>query len=127
MMRGLVLGILLSTILAGCGPPAEEPLIGAFFQASRLRDRTALQKLATTSFDPAAQGMIISFDITGVSVKEHGALTTKDVAISAPVRMMSGHVVQKRLVVTIEQRERGGWMVTAVTEVPASAPSTPPS
>jgi hypothetical protein len=112
--------------MAGWSPRAEEPILGEFFHASRLRDRTALQKLATASFDPAVQGIITTFEITGVSSRREGNGAVKDVSIVAPVTLMSGQVVEKRLVVTIEQSD-GRWIVTAITDGPASGPSTPPS
>ena len=49
----------------GCGPRPEEPLLGEFFNASRLRDRTALQKIATTIFDPARDGIVTGFEHHG--------------------------------------------------------------
>jgi hypothetical protein len=125
MIRLLMLVVALGTTAAGCAPRAEEPILGQFFSASRLRDRTALQKLATVSFDPAVQGIVTSFEITSVAVRRSGGRTLKDVAISAPVKLFSGQVVQKNLVVTIES-EDGGWIVTAITDAPA-VPSTPPS
>jgi hypothetical protein len=125
MIRGLLLAVAIATTLAGCGSRAEAPILAEFFHASRLRDRTALQRLATTSFDPA-QGMITDFQITAVAARQNGDVATKDVSISAPVRLLNGQVVQKRLVVTMELRDRR-WIVSAVTEVPASVPSTPPS
>lgn len=126
MIRALMLAIALATAIAGCSPRAEEPVLGAFFHASRLRDRTALQKLATVSFDPAVQGIITGFEITGVSTRRERDLATKDVAISAPVTLMSGQVVEKRLVVTIQQMD-GRWIVVAITDGAAPGPSTPPS
>ena len=52
MTRALMLAVALAATLAACSPRTEEPILSGFFNASRLRDRTALQKLATTSFDP---------------------------------------------------------------------------
>ncbi len=112
-------------ILTGCGPRAEEPVLGEFFHASRLRDRTALQKLATVSFDPAVEGIITSFAITSVATAHEGGRTVKTVAISAPVTRLTGEVEQKNLVVTIERGE-DRWIVTAITGAPA-APSLPRS
>jgi hypothetical protein len=130
MIRAPLLATALATALAialaGCSPRAEEPILGEFFHASRLRDRTALQKLATTSFEPAVQGIVRSFDIIAVTTRRDGDRTIKDVSISAPVAMPSGQVVEKRLVVTLEQRDRR-WVVTAITDGSASGPSTPPS
>jgi hypothetical protein len=125
MIRAL-LAVGLAAALAGCSPRAEEPILGAFFQASRLRDRTALQKLATASFDPATQGIVTKFEITGVSSRREGDVAVKDVVILAPVRSMNGRVVEKRLVVTIAQLD-GRWMVVAITDAAASGPLTPPS
>jgi hypothetical protein len=125
MIRALV-AVALAAAMAGCSPRAEEPILGAFFHASRLRDRTALQKLATTSFDPAVQGIITRFEITGVSSRRERDLATKDIAIEAPVTLMSGKVVEKRLVVTIQQID-GRWIVVAITDAAAPGLSTPPS
>jgi len=126
MIRTLMLAIALATAMAACSPRAEEPILGAFFHASRLRDRTALQKLATVSFDPAVRGIITGFEITGVSTRRERDVAVKDVAISAPVTLMSGQVVEKRLVVTIQQMD-GRWMVVAITDAADPGPSTPPS
>jgi hypothetical protein len=125
MIRAL-LAIVLVTAMAGCAPRAEEPILGAFFHASRLRDRTALQRLATASFDPSVQGIVTSFEITSVSARRERNLAMKDVAIRAPVTLMSGQVVEKRLIVTIEERD-GRWMVVAIMDAAAPGPSTPPS
>jgi hypothetical protein len=125
MIRAIV-AVALAAAIAGCSPRAEEPILGAFFNASRLRDRTALQKLATASFDPAARGIITTFEITSVSSRRTSSGAAKDVSIRAPVRLMSGQVVEKQLVVTIEQSD-GRWIVTAITDGPGSGPSTPPS
>ena len=125
MIPRLTLLAALGALVAGCAPRAEEPILGAFFHASRLRDRTALQKLATASFDPAVQGIITNFAITGVDAWHDGARTVKHVTIAAPVKLFSGQVVQKNLVVTIE-RAGERWIVTSITDAPA-APSTPRS
>ena len=100
--------------------------------AKRLRDRTALQKIATASFDPAAQGIITGFNITGVVTSRAGGRETKDVAISAPVKLPSGEIRRQQLVVTLERDESGSiagvagrWIVTAIRDA-AGAPSSPP-
>ncbi len=126
MIRALLLAVALAAAMAGCSPRAEEPVLGAFFHASRLRDRTALQKLATVSFEPAVDGIITGFEITGVSTRRERGGATKDVAISAPVTMMSGQVIEKRLVVGIQQVD-GRWIVVAIRDAAAPGPSTPPS
>ena len=125
MIRRLMLLVAIGTAIASCSPRAEQPILGEFFHASRLRDRTALQKLATVSFDPAVHGMITNFAITSVDARHDGGRTVKTVAISAPVKLLGGQVVQKNLIVTLE-RTGERWIVTSITGAPA-APSTPRS
>jgi hypothetical protein len=125
MIRLLVMAVALATAAGGCGHRAEEPVLGEFFHASRLRDRTALQKLATVPFDPAVQGIVTTFEIGLVTPRRDGDRRLKEVTIAAPVRMLSGEVVQKNLVVTLELAG-GRWIVTAITDAPA-VPSPPQS
>lgn len=131
MNRVLRLVVALAATLAACSPRTEEPILSGFFNASRLRDRTALQKLATTSFDPAAHGIITSFNMTGVVTRQAGGRVTKEVSISAPVKLLSGQTLQKNLVVTLERDGAGSgsiaarWIVTAIRDA-AGGPSPPP-
>ena len=131
MTRVLALAVALAAF-AACAPRPEEPILSGFFNASRLRDRTALQKIATASFDPAAQGIITGFNITGVVTSRAGGRETKDVAISAPVKLPSGEIRRQQLVVTLERDESGSiagvagrWIVTAIRDA-AGALSSPP-
>ena len=131
MTRVLALAVALAAC-AACAPRAEDLILSGFFSASRLRDRTALQKIATASFDPAAQGIITSFSITSVASSRAGGRETKDVAISAPVKLPSGEIRQEQLVVTLERDESGSiagvagrWIVTAIRDA-AGDPSSPP-
>ena len=130
MTRVLALAVAL-TAAAACAR-AEEPILGAFFNASRLRDRTALQRIATVSFDPAAQGIITSFRITGVVPGHAGGREAKQVAISAPVQLPGGQIREEQLVVTLEHDVTGAvsgvagrWIVTAIRDA-AGDPSSPP-
>jgi hypothetical protein len=125
MSRRRLAAIGICVTVASCGR-AEQPVLAEFFNASRLHDRTALQKLATTSFNPAVDGVVTSFEIVDVAAKRNLDVPAKEVSISAPVRLPTGDVVHKRLVVTLEQRD-ARWIVTAVTPAPAPAPSIPPS
>ncbi len=115
---------LLALMLVACSTGPEFALLTQFFAASRLRDLTALHKVATVVFEPAVSGTVTSFDITGVV--DRG--TSKEVSIAAPVRLPDGKMVVKRFVVTVQ---RG--LVTAISEPPAprsiegpAAASTPP-
>jgi hypothetical protein len=110
--RGVVL---LTLLVSNCSGAADRSLITQFFAASRLRDLTALSKISTVVFEPAADGIVTSFDITGVA----GDAASKQVSISAPVRLPDGRTVLKNYAITIQ---RG--MITAISE-PAASPSIP--
>ena len=126
MSCGLLLVVALAAAQAACAPRPEAPILGEFFNASRLRDRTALQKIATTSFDPAAHGIITSFDITAVVTREAAGRASKDVSISAPVKLPDGQTLQKDLVVTLERDGSASgsaaerWIVTAIRDAAAA-------
>jgi hypothetical protein len=131
MNRVLILVVALAATQAACSPRPEEPILSGFFSASRLRDRTALQKLATTSFDPAADGIITSFNITGVVAGQAAGRVIREVSMSAPVKLPSGQTLHKNLVVTLERDDSGSgrtaarWMVTAIRDA-AGGLSPPP-
>jgi hypothetical protein len=115
----------LASAAAACAAP-EQALLEEFFGASRLRDLTALQPIATVVFEPREQGIVRTFEIAGVT--ERGDGRTKEVRVNAPVILPDGRTVQKLLVVTLERREAGGaarWVVTGVTDAGASPPSRP--
>ena len=114
--------------LAACAAP-EQSLLEQFFGASRLRDTTALQGVSTVTFEPLQQGIVRTFQITGVTPERvDGHMVTKDVTIDAPVIVPDGQTVQKTLVVTL-QRASGGdsrrWIVTGVRDAAASRPAPP--
>ena len=124
---------LITLILVGCSGAAERSLLTQFFAASRLRDLTRLRNFATVVFEPASDGIITSFDITAVSAVNgpDGRPVSKDVSIAAPVKLPSGEMVQKVLVVTMsrgipgsDQYRTGEWMIVGIKDAPAS-PSTP--
>ena len=113
----------------GCSTATEQSILSQFFAASRLRDTTALRNMATVVFEPRTQGIITSFEITNVvSHRKDGELVSKDVSISAPVKLPSGQMAQKDLVITM-RRGAGQWVVTAITDAPPppSSPSPPRS
>lgn len=115
--------------LAACAAP-ERPLLEQFFAASRLRDTTALQSIATLVFEPRQDGIVRTFEITSVTPERwNGRKATKDVTVAAPVILPNGETVQKTLVVTLERAGPDGsarWLVTAVRDAAASR-SAPPS
>ena len=97
--------------LAACSGASEHALLGQFFAASRLRDLTALSRIATTVFEPLERGTVLEFDVTGV---QKTGSRSKDVTVTALVRLPGGETVRKTMVVTLEQREDARWMVSAV-------------
>jgi len=128
MTRAVVIGVALAAMVSGCGPRPEEPVLAEFFNASRLRDVTALRKIATTIFDPARDGIITEFKVRSVEAHDAGGRSIEDVSISAPVKPMTGPTVEKQLVVTLEKDltgvrsgVKGHWIVTAF-RVDAAAP-----
>jgi hypothetical protein len=131
MSRALILVVTVAAALTACAPPPEARILGEFFNASRLADHTALQKIATTWFSPAVDGIVTSFTITGVVARQAGGRETKDVSMSAPVKLPDGRTLQKNLLVTL-QRDAGAsggvaarWIVTAVRDSAAGL-SIPP-
>jgi hypothetical protein len=118
----------LALALSACATP-EQALLEQFFSASRLRDTTALQSIATVVFEPHQQGIVRTFEIVTVVPAQRNGDAAKDVTVEAPVFLPDGGTVRKRLVVTIEQR--GGdtsarWLVTGVRDAEGS-PTAPPS
>ncbi len=98
---------------------AEQLLLDQFFNASRLRDRTALQKISTVILEPLEQGAVTTFTITDVVVLEapDGVVQSKQVNVSAPVRLPDGRTVQKTLNVILQRGDRQAaapWMVTGI-------------
>jgi hypothetical protein len=114
---------------AACSVPPEQPIVGDFFAASRLRDTTALAKFATVVFEPREQGIVASFEIERVSPQRTvGDMLLKEVLVRAVVRDGEGRSGERRLTVTLQKRRGandvhalyGGWLVTAVTDAEGS-------
>lgn len=75
----LVVSLAAST-LAGCSFSAESSVLSQFFNASRLRDNTSLQNFATVAFEPNAQGIITSFEVTNVTPEQRKPLALRTLA-----------------------------------------------
>jgi len=93
----------------------ERALLEQFFSLSRLRDRTALQQFSTTIFEPREQGTVTEFTIVSVSDedKSNAGVSSKQITITAPVRLPEGATATKRIVLVLQKRDR--WMVTGFT------------
>ncbi len=97
---------------AGCARyGAERAVLEQFFSASRLRDRTALQQIATTIFEPREQGTVSDFTILSVTDPETSRTGTvsEQVTVSAPVRLPDAGTVRRTIVLLLQKRDR--WMV----------------
>jgi hypothetical protein len=69
-----LVSILTSTACAGAG---EHAIIGEFFTASRLRDNTALDNVATVVFDPQTQGTVTTFSLQSLGAERRRPLPLK--------------------------------------------------
>jgi hypothetical protein len=111
---------LLLVLVAACvRHGAEQLLLDQFFSASRLRDRTALQKIATVILEPLEHGAVTTFTITDVVVLEapDGVVQSKQVNVAAPVRLPDGRTVPKTLNLILQRGDRQAaarWMVTGI-------------
>ena len=97
---------------------AEQLLLDQFFNASRLRDRTALQKISTIILEPLEQGAVTTFTITNVVdlAGPDGEVQSKQVNVSAPVLLPDGRTVTKTLNLILQRGDRTAarWIVTGI-------------
>jgi hypothetical protein len=111
---GLCVTAWLGLLAVGCSGDAEHRILGQFFAASRLRDLTAVSEVATVVFEPRSNGTVLDFAVEHVGAEQRsGERLRKNVTVSARVRLPSGEILQKTLIVTMEQTLAGNWMVTA--------------
>lgn len=116
---GASLLVLVAAFSPGCGRQ-ERSVVDQFFSASRLRDKTAIQKVATVIFEPLVQGIVERFEITSVGAEEGGA---KTVTVSAQVKLPDGRMVQKTIVLTMTRGRITGFLDAGSLEVsPAPRP-----
>ena len=79
-LRAVSLLAVVAPLVAGCSGATEQTLIGQFFNASRLRDNTALDNLATVIFDPRTQGTVTDFTIESIGPEQRRPLPFKSLA-----------------------------------------------
>lgn len=129
MRSALGAAVVLTLTIAACGHPGEQALVDQFFSASRLRDKTAAQTVATVFFDPKDQGIVRDFTIKSVTPgEESGGVASKNVTLTASVESPEGATSQKTIFVTMQRRPGAAWMITGVmVAVPAPPPSRDPS
>jgi hypothetical protein len=120
-------------LAVACSFGSEQFILGEFFGACRLRDKTALQGVATVPFEPQVQGVITSFTIARVSPEEYrplssvvseiaiaelsvddprhpidlrrysGEMVSKEVTIRAPVRLPDGQIARKTMNIILQR------------------------
>jgi hypothetical protein len=124
------LAVATAVVASACARP-EQSLLEQFFGASRLRDTTALQGVATVVFEPRQQGIVRAFEITDVTPERvEATAVAKDVTVQAPVYLADGETVRKTIVITIRRAgdQSGpwrGWRVVAFRDAATSPPSPP--
>ena len=75
---GPLLAALLTILTApACSSAPERPILDQFFTASRIRDNTSLQNVATVSFDPRAAGTVVTFQIVSVGPEQPKPIALK--------------------------------------------------
>jgi hypothetical protein len=106
----------------------EEQLLRRFFEASRLYDRVALEKVAApgVAYNPVTEGVVGEFTVDDVI--EDGNRRT--LQATADVTAPSGR--RRQLMRVVIERGDAGWRITSLTPLPASrtgpaASSAPPS
>lgn len=116
-LKSPISALLLALTAACARHGAEQVLLDQFFNASRLRDRTALQRISTVILEPLEQGAVTTFTITNVVDLEgpNGQIQSKQVNVSAPVRLPDGRTAQKTLSLVLQRGDRqttAQWIVT---------------
>jgi hypothetical protein len=105
-----------AAFLSACGRQ-ERSVVDEFFAQSRLRDKTALQKVATVTFEPRVQGIVEQFEITKVTPEEN---QTKTVTVSAQVKLPNGTVTHEVIVLTMSHGLITGFLGVPFQEAPAA-------
>lgn len=116
-LRRLRSSLAATWLLAGCGVLSlEEQLLFRFFEASRLYDRVALERVAASgvALNPVTDGVVHDFSVGSVS--ELGG--RRIVRLTAEVRSPSGVELQAMEVEIARSGER--WLITSLRRLPAS-------
>lgn len=94
-------------ILAGCSRGPERALLGQFFAAARLADRTSLHNFTTVSFEPGTQGTVMAFEIVNIAPEERTPLTLGAVANAREDATAAGAIAAERQVVELSMSGSG--------------------
>jgi hypothetical protein len=130
-----VAGLLVMMAAAGaCSVPPERSIVDEFFAESRLRDKTALQHVATVAFEPQVNGIVESFKVKSVIVGDTPGKRTKSVTVDAQVKLPDGRMTQRTIILILafgapknDPTARDRWIVTGFVEPAAAPQAIPPS
>lgn len=110
-------GAAVACLLAGCGVRSvDEQLLQRFFDASRVYDRVALDKVAAPGvvYNPVTEGVVDDFTVVNV-VESDGRRTVR---VDATVRV-AGSTRRQALQAVVERRD-ARWRIASLTPLPAS-------
>jgi hypothetical protein len=106
------LALLLLLWTSACGwMPADEQALLAFFERSASYDTTMAGRVARVMFDPRVEGVVTRFDVTSRADTPSEDGLRREATLRAVVRA-NGSERDRTLVVSMERREGGAWMVT---------------
>jgi hypothetical protein len=125
--------LFIAASMVACSNGAERVALERFFEASRLRDLTALHSISTVVFEPLADGIVTRFTIIDVGTPERKSLNprssdltiaerstaggphsvdvshsgaelvSEEVTLSAPVKLPDGRTAGKRLKIILQR------------------------
>ena len=103
----------------------EEQLLTRFFEAGRLYDRVAMDKVATIEWNPASAGVVRDFQVSAIDRESE---SRRSVSVDANVRMPDGSMARREYTAVIEQRD-GRWLITQLraSRTSPGASSVPPN
>jgi hypothetical protein len=67
-------------LAAACSGGPEQSIVSQFFNASRLRDNTSLDNIATVVFDPQTQGTVTTFTVQSMTPEQRKPLPLTSLA-----------------------------------------------
>ena len=103
----------------------EDQLLTRFFEAGRLYDRVAMDKVATIEWNPASAGIVRRYEVTAVDREND---SRRAVTVAADVQLPDGSMAGRGYAAVIERRG-DRWLITQLRALQTSpaASSAPPN
>jgi hypothetical protein len=95
LLAPIVFTLVFFTFACGGGGP-EKAILDNFFRASKMRDNSTLNNIATVSFDPRTDGQMESFSVTNVSEEQVQPLQLKELAKAHEVAKLADDEFTKK-------------------------------